>query len=209
MRTAFWSLFVSATLAAGVVNAEGFSGQGHPADWSEALPYYNLGNKYLSSQRWQDAVQKYEEAIARYKYDPDFYVNLGMARRQLADFTGAEAAFKAAIALNDKDWMAWSNLANAYLKQDRLEDCLKAFEETLKRQPPAQEVQAIKTDMVMLKKFIGMRKPAAAPAARSSKPASSAASPGKQTSGAVRQNADTAARTQADVGTSGWDYVYR
>ncbi len=143
--------------------AEGFPGKGNPHDWSEALPYYNLANRYMQKERYEDAIAKYQEAIARYEYDPDFYINLGVAFRKMENFEGAEDAFKKAAALNAKDWMAWSNLANSYLKQDRLQDTMKAFEQALKCNPPVEEKEAILKDIADIKKILSMRNGGAMP----------------------------------------------
>ncbi len=131
--------------------ADGFPGRGNQHDWSAALPYYNLGNKYMQSERYEDAIQKYHEAIGKYEYDPDFYINLGVALRRVENLQAAEDAFKHAAALNAKDWMSWSNLANSYLKQDRLEDTIKAFETALTCNPPAAEKEAILMDIADIK----------------------------------------------------------
>ena len=144
-------------LAGPACYAEGFPGRGNPQDWSAALPYYNLGNKYMQQERYEDAIQKYHEAIGRYEYDPDFFNNLGVALRKVENFEAAEQAFKSAAALNAKDWMSWSNLANSYLKQDRLEDTVKAFEQALKCNPPAQEKEAILKDIADIKKILSVR----------------------------------------------------
>lgn len=136
---------------------EGFPGKGNRGDWSSALPYYNLANRYMAKERFEDAAAKYQEAISRYEFDPDFYLNLGVALRKLENFQGAEEAFKKAAELNEKDWMSWSNLANSYLKQDRLEETIKAFEKALKCNPPAAEKEAINKDIADIKKILSVR----------------------------------------------------
>ena len=107
-----------------MAQGQDFPGKGSQSAWSDALPYYNLANKYLAQERYQEAAEKYSEAISRYEFDPDFYTNLGIANRKLGNYAGAEDAFKKAIALNKKDWMPWSDLANVYLKQDKLKEAI-------------------------------------------------------------------------------------
>lgn len=220
-----------------MVEASDFPGTGNAADWSEALPHYNLGNRYLSRERFDDAAKSYEEAIKHYPFDADFHINLGVAYRKLDDYPAAERAFRKAIELNDKDWTAWSNLANAYLKQNRLEDCLKAFERTLKLNPPANEQANIRKDMADIKKILTMnggaaaagsktqqaaprpagkqarrstgdsRKPGALVSAAGSKDASSEASSSRSQPGS--SNPSPPAPRPADLTGSGWDYVYK
>lgn len=131
-----------------------FPGVGDPHAWSDALPYYNKGNQYLNQERYPEAVQKFQEAIALYSLDPDFHINLGVALRKVDDYIGAEQAFKAAAKLNDKDWTAWSNLGNAYLKQNRLKDTIAAFERALKCNPPAIEKAAMHRDIADIHKIL-------------------------------------------------------
>jgi len=165
--------------------AEGFPGRGNPHDWSAALPYYNLANKYMQQERYEDAIQKYHEAIGRYEYDPDFFNNLGVALRKIENFEAAEQAFKSAAALNAKDWMSWSNLANSYLKQDRLEDTIKAFEQSLRCNPPAAEKEAIIKDIADIKKILSVRSGAIEPPASKTPPAK-IMNTGKQSKSAVK-----------------------
>ncbi len=159
--------------------ADGFPGRGNQHDWSAALPYYNLGNKYMQSERYEDAIQKYHEAIGKYEYDPDFYINLGVALRKVENLQAAEDAFKHAAALNAKDWMSWSNLANSYLKQDRLEDTIKAFETALTCNPPAAEKEAILKDIADIKKILSVRSGGFEPPASKNPPSAKIISGGK------------------------------
>ncbi|MBK9281364.1 MAG: tetratricopeptide repeat protein [Candidatus Obscuribacter sp.] len=62
--------------------AQGFPGKGEPGAWSDALPHYNLGNRYLEHERLDEAIEQYQVAISLYQYDPDFYINLGLCPAQ-------------------------------------------------------------------------------------------------------------------------------
>jgi tetratricopeptide (TPR) repeat protein len=135
----------------------------HPAAWSDAIPYYNLANKYLEKERYEDAVDNYHEAIARFPDDPDFYINLGYCYRKLEDFESAEQAFRKALTLNNKDWVTWSNLANALLKQNKLPETVSTFEKCLKLTMPASERALINRDIADIKKILAMRQPKSAP----------------------------------------------
>ncbi len=135
----------------------------HPAAWSDAIPYYNLANKYLEKERYEDAVDNYHEAIARFPNDPDFYINLGYCYRKLEDFESAEQAFRKALTLNNKDWVTWSNLANSLLKQNKLPETVSTFEKCLKLTMPASERALINRDIADIKKILAMRQPKSAP----------------------------------------------
>jgi tetratricopeptide (TPR) repeat protein len=135
-------------------HAGDFPGIGDPAGWSDALPYYNRGNRYLNNGRPEDAMRDFQEAITKYPYDADFHINLGVAFQKLEDYGAAEQAFKAAIKLKPKDWSGWNNLGNAYLKQDRLKDTVAAYEHALKCNPPAADKAAIMRDLADIHKLL-------------------------------------------------------
>lgn len=166
-----------------------FPGPGNSADWADALPYYNLANKYVDKERFDEAVEKYQQAIDRYPFDPDFYINLGFAYRQLEDYSLAEKSFRQALKLNSKDWLTWSNLGNALLKQHKLPETIGAFQSALKCSPPAKEKALILRDIEDIKKVLAMRE--------------------KQTQAASRQVPLQKQAPLTKAGTSskgGWDY---
>lgn len=206
---------------------EGVLQKGYRVD---ALPHYNLANKYLNQGRLQDAARKYRDAITVYDKEADFYVNLGVALRKLNDFTAAEDAFKQALALNSADWMAWSNLANAYLKQDKLVETVDSFKQCLKCKPPAQERAAIEQDIKDITKILRMRDPnfdkkpsvasnltetskqakgntkgTAEKASKPQAPLTKTSAPAKQASSATQVTPVSPDKLQG----SGWDYVYK
>lgn len=182
----------------------------HPPAWSDAIPYYNLANKYLEKERFEDAVDNYHEAISRYPNDPDFYINLGYCYRKLEDFESAEQAFRKALTLNNKDWMTWSNLANALLKQNKLPETVSTFEKCLKLTMPVSERAAINRDIADIKKILAMRQPKAAakPETFSGKGALT-----KQPQARTKQTPNLPAQTKtkspdkSESTGSGWDYI--
>lgn len=133
-------------------------------DRSAALPYYNRANRYLNQGRYAEAERDLLEAIKLYPDEADFHTNLGLAYRKQDRYVDAEREFKIAIAYNRDDWENWSNLANAYLKQNLLEKTIATFEETLKHKPPAKEVEAIKQDIIDIKKVLASQGKASASA---------------------------------------------
>jgi Tfp pilus assembly protein PilF len=220
--------FIVSSSAVQTADANDFPGPGNRSDWSEALPYYNLGNKYLNQERYQDAVIKYEAAIAYYKFDPDFYVNLGIAYRKLDDYTNAEIAFKQATQLNPKDWVAWNDLANAYLKQNKLKETIATFQRTLICQPPAGQRAAIQRDIADIQKYLRMQAPgnqvsdansnvrsqasvkksqsARAPMARSQQ---QLLKDNHETVSPFQQRLEPTKQEKDELKKSGWDYIYK
>ncbi len=196
----------------------------HPAAWSDAIPYYNLANKYLEKERYEDAVDNYHEAIARFPNDPDFYINLGYCYRKLEDFESAEQAFRKALTLNNKDWVTWSNLANALLKQNKLPETVSTFEKCLKLTMPASERALINRDIADIKKILAMRQPKSAPkpeivpgkgSLKGSLNQSSKATAAKALQSTAKKPIAPTSKVepikapQEKGESSGWDYVYK
>ncbi len=210
--------------------ADDFPGKGDRFAWGNALPYYNLANKYLEHGRYEDAVAKYEEAIFRYEYDPDFFINYGVALRKLENYSAAEQAFKKAIELRGNDWQAWSNLANSYLKQNRLKETIACFQKAMKMNPPPpkEERENMLKDIADINKILSMQQPPpAAPAASTSKATATSAKTGgtktaqasksrttansgeqnAATTGSATPNPGSSSATKQELKQSGWDWV--
>jgi len=152
-------LAVAAIISAATtaVLAEGFPGKGDPYQYSESLPHYNLGNRYLAKQWYEKAVEKYLDAINIYPYDPDVYINLSVAYRKLGNLAGAEDACRKAVALNESDWASWSNLGNLLMLQDKYPESYKCFTRALKCKIPATEKSQIESSIDGMKKVMNAR----------------------------------------------------
>jgi tetratricopeptide (TPR) repeat protein len=136
-----------------------FPGPGSRLQWGYALQYFNLANRYVQQDRYEEAIIQYSEAISRYQYDPDFYTNMGLAYYKLNRFDDAESSFKKAVQLGGKDWVPWLNLANVYSKQDKLSQALSIFEQTLKYNPPPAEKDVIQGNIKGIKRILSNRQP--------------------------------------------------
>lgn len=124
--------------------------------FSDALPYYNLGNRYMQRQWYEKAVENYTEAISRWPNDADFFINLGVAYRKLDRYKDAESSFMEAARLNPKEWMTWNNLGNVYMKENQLKQSVGAFERALTCNPPLEEREAIQQDIASIRKILAM-----------------------------------------------------
>lgn len=196
---------------------EGFPGKGDASAWSDALPHYNLGNRYLATERYDDAARKFSDAIEIYQFDPDFYSNLGLAYCKAGHYVEAEQAFKKALGLNDKDWMLWSNLAAAYLKQDRLTETLSTFDKALKCHPPQSEQSKIHTDIKDIKKILtaqGLlpvqaqkKQQAISPKSTNTKKVASSAKLAKPLNKGVFVQTPVSVTDKQYLKKSGWDYL--
>lgn len=155
-RTAMVGAVLLALSAVNVApaQAEGFPGVGSRTAYADALPHYNLGNRYMVREWWEKAVEKYNDAINIYPYDPDMYINLGTALRKMQDNAGAEQAFRKALELNDKDWITWSNLGNMIMMQDRFMEALDCFEKAFKCGAPEADRKAMEENIDGIKKIL-------------------------------------------------------
>lgn len=113
--------------------------------------------------------------------------------------------------------MPWSDLANVYLKQDKLKEAVSIFQRTLKCNPPPAEKTAILQDIADITKILKMQGQPPTPNAVSSRKAPQKQSPthsehqpkstglagSMDKEGAVPEKIDT-----KTLKTSGWDWVY-
>lgn len=169
------------------------------ADRSQALPYYNRGNRYLNQGRYEDAINDYKTALSYYDQDPDFYTNLGVALRQTDDIIGAQECFRKAAELSPDDWAVWNDLANTYLKQNNLSQTIATFKRALKCNPPAKDRAAIEQDITDITKILKMQTPpamASPPTAQQKK--STAAAPAQH----AHKQTGSASKTAADASLS-------
>lgn len=218
-------------LSSAAAFAEGFPGKGDEDAWSDALPYYNRGNRYLQKEQYAQALEDFKVAVGKYTYDPDFYTNLGVAYRKVGDYPNAEIAYKKSLQLNDKDWMPWNDLANVYLKQDKLKETVATFQKALKCNPPSKDRAAIQQDITDINKILRMQAPppkaaaAAAAGAAAGVAAGAAGAPGAATAANANAkskaqetpparattrapNATPVATDKKELKNGGWDYVY-
>ncbi len=148
------SVLICCLLSCQTAHAEGFPGIGDRGQYAEALPHYNLGNRYLSKEWYEKAVEKYNDAIAIYPFDADVYTNLAIALRKLGRTAEAEGACRKALELKPDDWMAWSNLANLLMIQDRYPEAYHYFKGALKCNLPSEERAAIQSNIEGMTKIM-------------------------------------------------------
>jgi tetratricopeptide (TPR) repeat protein len=69
------------------------------ADLGDTVGSFNLGNALAAQQRWPEAVEAYEVAIAG--GEPDAWRNLGKVLEDLGDLAGAMRAYRGAVEAGD------------------------------------------------------------------------------------------------------------
>ncbi len=95
------------------------------------------GNRLYAEGRFEEAHQKYLEALLEDPESPLIRFNDGNALYQNQDFQQAMERFAEALESPDPGLRnsAWYNLGNALFRQQRLQESLEAFKEALRAEP--------------------------------------------------------------------------
>lgn len=99
-----------------------------------AMFYSNRGAEATQRGQVGDALSWLEYAVQLDPELPSAWVNLGVARRRVGDFHGAEIAYKEALALDPATHSAYQNLAALLRQQSRIAEA-EGYEEELRRSP--------------------------------------------------------------------------
>jgi len=84
----------------------------------------NLSRVLIEQGKAQEALQYVEGVVTLDSTSNEAYRLLGRVKRELGDSSGAIAAFKQAIVLDERDAWSMNNLAKVYLGEGRYEDAL-------------------------------------------------------------------------------------
>jgi tetratricopeptide (TPR) repeat protein len=101
----------------------------------EALRYFEQARQSFQQQRWDEAKQAAEKALAADRKMGDAEVLLGLIYTAQSQFNEAEQHFLRAVALEPQNYQAHLYLGSTYLQQKRLPDAAKAFNQVLTLQP--------------------------------------------------------------------------
>jgi tetratricopeptide (TPR) repeat protein len=98
---------------------------------SDVRVYHNLGNAYLETDRLDDAMKAYEQAL---NVDPTFtksLVGLGHALREKGDIVGAIAAHKKAIEGAPRDSSSYDHLGADYIETNEMNLAIQALKKAI------------------------------------------------------------------------------
>ncbi len=112
--------------------APGFPGQGEAKDWTKATKFYNEGIDASGAKKYAEAVKLYNQAIAIYPYDANFYANLGFALERTNNAAAGVTACKKSVQLQKDFGGAWENLGNCEYDLNHLKESRDAFNQALK-----------------------------------------------------------------------------
>jgi predicted TPR repeat methyltransferase len=105
---------------------------------TEPSPWNNLGNVLVECQRLDEALEAYRTSVAVSKGRPgsaDALNNIGTVLRKQLDWTGAEQAYREALALRPDFVEAWFNLSLALMHQGRIPEALLANSKAITLSP--------------------------------------------------------------------------
>ncbi|MCP3964373.1 MAG: tetratricopeptide repeat protein [bacterium] len=99
-----------------------------------AMFYSNRGAEVLQQGRAKEAIEWLETAVELDPELPNAWVNLGVSRRRIGDFGGAEQAYKRTLEIDPRILSAYQNLASLLYTMGRGQEA-RGYEETLRRSP--------------------------------------------------------------------------
>lgn len=139
---------VTSVVLAGVLHvgahAQGtFPGTGAKDQWLKANGFFAQGNQLTQAKKFNDAVTKYQQAIATYPDDYHYHFNLGLAQKKSGDLKGAVESFKQSLTLKRDEWKSWKALGNTLYALGRYAEAKDAFKNALAANPPANQVSEL------------------------------------------------------------------
>jgi tetratricopeptide (TPR) repeat protein len=131
-----------------------FPGKGDNLTWQKANILFDEGNVFFNSNRLDQAIAKYKEAIAVYPHDSEYHNYLGLSYKKKGEMKLAEESLRQAIALNGCVWSSWSNLGSVLKHQHKLAEAKDAYSKSLQFNPPAKNKVLIQQNVTALEREI-------------------------------------------------------
>ncbi len=103
-----------------------------PKDWQH---YNNLGQYYLDSRSYEDALGVYEYLTKQDAANDDFWARLGFAKFGKNDYKGAVESYGKAIELDQSHPNRYYNLGLAYLELKQIDKAVAALEKAIQLEP--------------------------------------------------------------------------
>lgn len=105
--------------------------------------YFNLGMAYAESNRMQDAIEAFNQAIVLKPASADNHFGLGMTAMACGRTQMARQALSRAVAIDPRHWDARIELARLELDQGRLEQARVQLEAVQEGAPEHEELQTL------------------------------------------------------------------
>ena len=88
-----------------------------PRDINKSMVYTQLGNTYSEINRFEKAIEMYDNALKMYPYNHQLHYNKGVVYQKMENYVQSEACFKMAILCNPLHQGSHLQLGISYLKQ--------------------------------------------------------------------------------------------
>lgn len=87
----------------------------------------NMGIGYMSSEEYDKAIKKFEEALEYDSQDAEVYIHLGNAYANKEEYNQSIAYFKKALVIKKDDGEVLFNIGNIYFLKDEYADAIKYY----------------------------------------------------------------------------------
>lgn len=108
-----------------------FPGRGAFADWLTAREIYQQAMALRGEYKTDRAIDRFNEAIGLYAFDPRFHVGLGLAYLDKDNLRDAEAEFSQAVRLGPECLDGWVNLSGVRLDRGEVQGAHDAAEKAM------------------------------------------------------------------------------
>jgi len=112
--------------------------------------YFGLGWVYYKEQRFNDAIDHFEQAIKLDPYNPLFHLNLGATYFLTKQNYDAEQELKKATELSPKMVTGWLDLAAIYYQRAQFDKAVQCLRKYLNIYPAAPERKKVKKLLLQL-----------------------------------------------------------
>ncbi len=100
-----------------------------------ALPYINLSNLYINSQREEKVIPLLKSGLKNLPNHPSLFLYLGEFQLRKKDISSAIASLHTAVSLDPKATNSHVALGNAFFAQGELDAALKSYEKAVELEP--------------------------------------------------------------------------
>lgn len=129
-----------------------FPGKGKYSDWIRANKSNNQGIKLAKQKKYNEAAEKFRQAVKIYGADYTYHEHLGGALREVGSLDEAEKATLRATQLAPWRWGPWYNLGLILTAEKHYDRALVALEKAKQSKPPQAKLQGINRLTAALKR---------------------------------------------------------
>lgn len=111
-------------------------------NFNMSLPYFNLGDIYLSKKKYQEAIIAFQKGLEVDARSFLAHYRLGFLFQKLKEFQKAEESFRKSLMLNDSYPPAFLGLAQSMISLEKIEEAVPFLKRILIIAPDSEEARA-------------------------------------------------------------------